>query len=374
MGCNSVQFGSMERYLVVLTQEAAKRDHRAVIVYEHPPKVIAFHESIKRAGGKLIALRMRNFFDIHYFYKLHRLIKENQINVIHAYFTPTCHFIMLYAWLIGFKKRFRTSANMPLTTHSLHRKITKWFKLLFALKQRFYAIFPKKILVLSEAMKKEFLDLGINPQKLKVVYGGVDNMYFSLENKAKSNIKMQYDIKNDEKIIIFTGRFVPTKCIDYLIKSMPLITQFFPNVKLFLVGDGPLRNSLEKLTKNLNVVDNVVFTGHKSEIRDILSIADVLVLPSVSEGISNSLLEAMAYKKPVIASNISPNRELVIHGKNGFLVQLNSTRSIAEAAIKLLKNESLAKSMGEYGYRLVIKKFNVFRRVREELDLYELMS
>ena len=372
MGCDSVRYGSHERYLVKFVKAAARCGHSVTIVYDSPPQITEYREDILNAGGQFFYLRLRNSFDLTFFVKLSRLIRAHNINVIHSYFTPSCHYVMLYAWLTGIRKRFRTSANMPLTTHSGIRNISSLFKWQFGLKQRFYSTFPKRILVLSEVMKEEFVNLGISSEKLVVIYGGVDSNHFKpSDNGARKEIKEEFGLSQDEKLIGYLGRLVPIKGLETLIKAAQLIKISQPNARLLIVGEGPLKSILIEMARRLEVADMVIFTGRRNDAHRILSALDVFVLPSLSEGLSNALMEAMAMRLPVVASSIPPNKELIQDRYNGVLFSPRDTEKLASSIVELINNRRFAIKLGNHAREVIEEKYSMLRRVNAELDLYE---
>lgn len=371
MGCDSTQYGSMEKYLVLLTREATSRGHEVTVIYDSVPKVREFVEDLRRAGGDILFLKMRGPFDSVYLAKLWRIIRERNIDTVHAYFTPTCHFVMVLCWLLRIRRRFRTSANMPLTTHTRFRKITPWFKFHFALRQRFYAWFPSKIIALSQSMKDEFVELGVKPSKVVVIRGGVDSRHFVLNNwTGQQKVLREFNLDGC-KVVALIARMVPVKGIEYALEAVPLIVDQFDGVKLLFVGDGPLRKDFEEKAGRSPSNGNIIFTGQRTDVRDILAATDVLVQPSFSEGMSNSLLEAMATGTPVVTTDIPPNREIVRNGENGLLVRSKDAKSLATAVVTILSDEQQAKKMGFAGRKLIEEKLNVYRRVQQEIQLYE---
>ncbi|HLG71509.1 MAG TPA: glycosyltransferase family 4 protein [Chloroflexota bacterium] len=176
----------------------------------------------------------------------------------------------------------------------------------------------------------------------------------------------------EEPVIAFSGRFVKQKGLSYLIEALPAIARAIPGVHLDLIGDGPLRPALEEQSRRLGVAARVSFRGWGSH-QDVLAHlrqASLFVLPSLDEGMSNALLEAMACGLPVVATNISGNEELVEPGGNGWLVPTRDAQAIAEAAVSILSDAATRQRMGAASRELAASR--TWPRTAEAyLDLFE---
>lgn len=170
--------------------------------------------------------------------------------------------------------------------------------------------------------------------------------------------------KNDNnrhaKNLLFVGRLVEKKGVEYLLESIPLIRNQIPDIKLTIVGDGPLRKNLENLAKKLAITDCVDFVGFKTgqeKINYFLS-SSILVVPSIQtkngdvEGLPVVIMEGMAAGKPVVASNVGGIKEIVRENENGFLVKPKSPSQLAERLIYLLGKPNITKQMGQISFSL----------------------
>lgn len=224
-----------------------------------------------------------------------------------------------------------------LTKRSLFRA-SKIFPNSFDTKNRFYTLF-------GEAFRR----------KTKTVFPGVD---IHLYDAVKSNkpIEKKYHLKNKE-LVIFVGRLDKEKGIEYLIKAAKDI-----KAEIYILGGGDYKADLEKMTKEQKL-QNIHFLGYFSkeyvkELRQFYTMADVVVVPStVKEALGFVILEAMAAKTPVVASNIGGIPNIVKDGKTGYLVRPRSPKEIAEKVNLILGNEKLRNAMGERCLKLIEEKF-----------------
>jgi glycosyltransferase involved in cell wall biosynthesis len=174
-----------------------------------------------------------------------------------------------------------------------------------------------------------------------VIGNGVYLEKFNTHNK--SEIRQRLGINGDEKIVIFVGTLCPIKGVKYLIEAMRTVVRIQPYTRLLILGDGVEANSLEKLVHNLNLGQNVTFSGRVDNgvVPDYLACSDVFVLPSLSEGFPVTFCEAMASGLPIVSTRVEGLSEIVSDGINGFLVEPASPAQLADKILLLLNNNAL---------------------------------
>lgn len=238
-----------------------------------------------------------------------------------------------------------------LTKHSLIRA-SRIFPNSLDTKNRFYSIFGQ-----------------VFKRKTRTVFPGVDvGLYSKLENVKI--IETKYNLKN-KRLVIYVGRLDREKGVDYLIKAAKNIP-----AEIYILGGGDYQKNLENLVKDLKL-NNVHFLGYLGkeyvkEMRKFYQRADVIVVPSiVKEALGLVILEAMAARTPVVASNIGGIPNIVKDGKTGFLVKPRSSLEIAEKVNKILNDEKLRQSMRERCYRMIEEKFTWEKATKTIRDSYE---
>jgi len=226
--------------------------------------------------------------------------------------------------------------------------------------------FTYKVICNSVAVKRFYQETERMPEnKLSVIYNGVDLEEFQKVDAGK------IEIKKKNGLVGAGGRFTEQKGFINLLMAVPEVLKIFMDTEFVLVGDGPLRKSFEDFVKKHNIIRNVIFTGYRKDILSILSLCDIIVVPSLFEGMPNIVLEAMALKKPVIGTDIPEIAELIEDGKNGFLVPVkDNVKEIAEKIILLLKNPEMRKDMGEKGYNLIKTQFSLEKMVKGYENIY----
>ena len=215
--------------------------------------------------------------------------------------------------------------------------------------------FADKILSVSEDLKLHIVNLGINEEKVHVVPNGVDTKKFKPAGKARARNLL--NLPQDKNIVLFVGALRKIKGVDYLIEAAENFVD--PNTDLFMVGrDDGLRKNLEKRAHELKIADYIKFTGpvNHDDIPLWISASDILVLPSLSEGRPNVVLEALACEVPVVATNVGGIPELMVDGETGYLVPAKSPRELSRKINKLLEDKNRRENMGKLGRKSIIQK------------------
>lgn len=214
---------------------------------------------------------------------------------------------------------------------------------------------------------------------IEVVPNGVDLKKFSISNPQFSieNLKADFGINPDEKIVITVSRLVKKNGVDDLIKAIKEIqaSEFKFQVKLLIAGIGPDEQELKNLVKKLRVEPKILFLGHipHSKLTKYLTISDVFVRPSLSEGLGNAFLEAMAAGVPIIGTPVGGIPDFLINGETGLFCQSKNPQSIAEKIKRLLSDNQLKQKIIKNGQKLIREKYDwdkiVFKMEKVYLSL-----
>jgi glycosyltransferase involved in cell wall biosynthesis len=203
---------------------------------------------------------------------------------------------------------------------------------------------------LTQGEKNDYIEMSVcAPEKLLTIHSGVDVQQFLSANGRGVQKRRSLGLKPTDAVIGFVGWLLPIKGPEYLLKAMNTVWPEKPDTALVLVGKGDLDVELraEALAKNVN--GKVKFLGWRPDINELMPIFDMLVLPSLNEGMGRVLVEAMAAGKPVVASRVGGIPDLVKDGETGYLVPPADERALAEAILKLLNDRDRAKVMGQRG-------------------------
>jgi len=243
--------------------------------------------------------------------------------------------------------------------------------------KKYFLLWADRIICISDEIKKRFNSLEKKEEKILTIYNGVDLEKFN-NNIKGDRIRKEFNIGEKDFLVGMVGRVDRTKGQDMLLKAFSTLNERYENLKLMIVGESSHRDrgyffELKKLAGSLNLHQKVIFTGYRKDIPEITAALDLAVfpsLPSSNEGFGRSIIEAMAMKKAVVASDTGGIPEVVIDGVTGELVPPNDPQRLAESIEKLIADEEMRFAMGEKGYMAVVEKFTLERNVRETEKVY----
>ncbi|MGH7456446.1 MAG: glycosyltransferase, partial [bacterium] len=236
--------------------------------------------------------------------------------------------------------------------------------------QRWFWRQTDQMLSVSEVLRENLHQTFNFPkERIRVVANGVDLSRFDLSRNG-IDYKARLGLPPEALVFGAVGRLVPVKAYPLLLKAGKLVFRGIPQAHLVIVGDGPLRNELLQLARDYNMLDRVHFLGARKDVQEILRALDVYVLCSESEGMSNTILEAMASGRPVVATAVGGNPELVIDGETGLLVRPDHPHRLATAIMKLLREPECRRRLGRCGRQRVEKQFSLDGMVRNYAKVY----
>lgn len=227
-------------------------------------------------------------------------------------------------------------------------------------------------LVRSESMKEDVINLGCEPEKIRVLYGGIDIDKFKFSERRKKE-------KDDTLRILMCGRFVEKKGFYYGIKAFYNLSKRNNDLELNIVGGGVLEKKLKSLVQKLDIGKRVHFLGAKppSDIPMVMGESNIFLSPNVTsrkgdkEGIPNTIKEAMATGLPVVSTFHAGIPELVKNEETGFLVSEKDINALTEKLNLLIEKQDLRERMGKNGRKVIENKFNLSRQIRKLEKIYK---
>jgi len=312
-------------------------------------------EKARAAGLKVLPVRMRGEWDIQAVHKLRNIIKKNSIKIVHLH-SPHAHALGLLAAKSAGNCKVVLSrrVDFPIRKNILSR--LKYFKV-------------DRIIAISGGVKRALIADGLSEEKIDVVYSGADIVRF--QNVKGDYLISEFGLTKNSWRVGNVAALAWHKDHKTLIEAARIVINEFPKATFLIAGEGPLRREIEILIEKLNLDENVKLLGFRQDIPEILSLLDLFVLSSSWEGLGTSLLDALASRLPVVASNVGGIPEIIRDGLNGILVAPEDPGALAQAIIHLLKNRDLARKMGEEGFRIVKEKFSVDRMVEQTRRVYD---
>lgn len=229
-------------------------------------------------------------------------------------------------------------------------------------------------IALNDEIEQEMLTAGFDRSKIVRMVNGVDTKSFSQPDKdeAKDSLNL---LAQGKTIILYTGRLAKQKSLSDLLEAVKIILDNgMSNLQLLLVGDGVEREKLIDMSSELRIQDFVTFVGRVEDVKPYLWAADIFVLPSVSEGISNSLLEAMATGLACVATDVSGSSEALDRGECGILVQPNNREELARALTRLISDRSEILRLGSAARKYIFDNYDFPVVVQKYYQLYNRLS
>lgn len=304
-------------------------------------------QELQRNGVPVHCHERKPGFDFSLISALRNYIKTHEIDILHCHqYTP---------WVYGAFAAALTKTKVIFTEHG-----------------RFYpdSSSPKRRIInpvllqvtdavttISNATKQALQEFEFVPtRRVSVIYNGIKPLINSTEPNRRA-LRDSLGILGDEKVIGTISRFDPIKNHAMLLHAFKQLFESHNNVKLLIVGDGEERENIEKVIDKLSLKNNVVLAGYQTDPTLYLSLMDIFLLPSLSEGTSMTLLEAMSLGKPCVVTDAGGNSEIVSHNETGLVTPNDNSEEFAKGISLLLSNPLLIKEMSEKATLIFNKKF-----------------
>jgi len=303
--------------------------------------------------------------DLSAFLKLYKIIKQEKPQIVH---THTSKAGILGRWAAKL-------ARVPIIIHTTHGNVFSGYfgcfmTKLFVIAERISARITDKIITLTPKGIKQQLEHKIgNKKKYISIHSGIEIEKFKDASINREVFRKKLGIAEKDIVIGVVARLVPVKGHRYLLETMKLMES--ESLKLFIIGDGPLRGELEYQAIESGIEKNVVFLGQREDVPKLLNVLDIFVMPSLNEGMGRAIAGAMASEKPVIASNVGGIPDVVDNKITGILVPSKSPEALSNAIAYLIKNPEIAAQMGQEGRKKAVKNFGINSMIKQIENLYE---
>jgi glycosyltransferase involved in cell wall biosynthesis len=325
-----------------------------------------FVEELHQLGIPLREYQIATFRSVHALAqqaRLARQISRGRIDIVHAYNFYGNVFAIPPARLMAPVVIASIRDRSPYLT-SMQKRV-----------QRYACQFADCILVNAEAVKDWLIkEEGYDPANIVVIRNGVDLARFA-GDPAGARIRHELGVPAEARLVVLVSRLARLKGIEQFLQAAAALAPRYPDVRFLIVGetsppDPRYLEQLHALSRSLGVAKAVTFTGLRSDVPSVLGAADVAVMPSLNEALSNVLLESMAAGAPVVATRVGGTPEALIDGETGLLVPPGDAGAIAGAVSRLLDDRELARRLGCAARRLIASQFSVQRMVSATEDVY----
>ncbi len=345
-----------ERYVESLIARLDNKKIKAYFAYNEDGMLV---EKLKGLGVDTFRVVMRNRYDLKAARELSALCRKLSIDLIHTHYLRENYIALL-------SRIFNPSVKVIYTNH-------------FILKNDFITRVSNRILTSLEARviavcnrgKEMLVRNGMSRKKIEVLFNAVDPAYW--REPVQSTLRQEYGISPDEFVLLCASRFAHDKGHAYLVNALAELSRIADRpFRCVLAADGPLLEEVKKQVTQLGLEDKVVFTGFRSDIKNLFYGSDIYINASEHEALSFLILEALAGGLPLIATDMGGNSDVVNDETGcGILVQYGNAGELAQAIRRLMKDEKMRENLKVNALKAVEGRFNLDKMVEKTYNLYE---
>ena len=346
-------WGGQEIRILLEAQELIKQGHKVTIVC---PPHSGLAQRASKADIPTVFIKFRHIFDVFAIWKIIRLIKKKDIHIVHTHSSIDSWIASVASKMAGVPILVRTRhLSVPIATHMLN----------------FVYRMPDAIITTGESIRRRMIEVNkLDGHRIVSIPTGVQLDKFN-PNITASYLREELSIGEQTPIITMVAVLRSWKRHEVFLESAKWVLCEFPQARFLIVGDGPGWERIHGKIMELNLGKNVIMTGHRENMPEILSATDVAVLTSERyEGVPQAVLQYLAMERPVVATDVGSISEAIQHGKTGILVPPNDARNVAEGVLRLLNDEKLARRLGKNGRKLVEERFSSQAMMEATLNLY----
>jgi glycosyltransferase involved in cell wall biosynthesis len=312
----------------------------------------------ERLGLETHVVPMRGMLDLGWLRRFTRLLRDRGVDVIHAHEFGANTYGALAGRLAG------VPAVATVHGRSYYADCRRR-RLAYRVVSRAAAM-----VAVSEDVKRFVVETtGVAAARVRVVLNGVAAAA-PVSEEVRASLRADLGLRDGERVVTVVGSLYPVKGHRHLLQAVPQVLESSPSTVVLIAGRGSCERELREQAKRLGIEAQVRFLGLRGDVPVLLATSDVFVLPSLSEGLSIAILEAMAAGRPVVTTRVGGNPELVLHGQTGILVPPADAPALASAVIALLTNPAAARRLGENGQRHVTERFGIEAMVRQYEAIY----
>lgn len=352
-----LNIGGISRYVTDLAKALKNRGHTVFVASSggELEKVLSWK------GIKHIYLDIRTKSElspkvIRSFFALKRFLRKEKIDLIHAHTRVT----QVVAALLSFYQKL----PYVTTCHGFFER---------RLGRRIFDCWGEKVVAISEPVRNQLIrHFRVDEKRAVLIHTGIelDRFLQDISQQEKAKCKRKWNL-NESPVIGMIGRLSPVKGQDVLVRAAKKLLRDFSDIKILLVGNGPDRRRLRKLSTNLGLDKNIIFAASVDDTTEVLPAIDIFVLPSIKEGLGLSLIEAMASRKPCVASKVGGIESLIEDGVNGVLVNPGDPDDLARAIKYILSNKDKVEAFKAEARKRVVDDFNINKMVSRIETMYE---
>jgi glycosyltransferase involved in cell wall biosynthesis/ribosomal protein S18 acetylase RimI-like enzyme len=360
------RYGGIARIILGLGRIAQADGWQVDVLTTDPVVQEAFRQySLGIVNLDVIRRSIRPFWDLAGLIRLQSFLRRERYQIVHTHTSKAGFIGRLAAWLAG----------VPVIVHTVHgfafhEHSPAWARIAGSVLERMASRWCDRIVSVSEFHQRWAVDLSIcSPMQIQAIPNGIVPLCRT-DGCDLANLRRQMGAGPRDVLILSPARLVEEKGLAYLIEAVALLPRSTPGYRVAIAGDGPARARLERLARDRGVSDTVRFLGFRDNVGDLLAASDIVALPSLREGLSISLLEAMAAGKPIIATSIGSHRVLAAQAEMARLVPPANPTALADAIEQLAHDPELMRNLGTAARALFETRYTEERMLNEYRQLY----
>jgi len=350
-----------------LMAAAVSAGHQVCLI---TPSLGEFTEQVKSRSIEVVQMPMERTFFFHRSVSFAKFLRDWDADLVH------CHSAVAGTILARIGAYL---AGVPLISHvHIENKFSdvRWIQKLQIILDNITAIVADKIITISNATKSSLIDQGISSNKITVIHNGISLTEHFDDMPEIDQLRSTLGLQKNSHIVGTVARLCPVKGQREFILAARNICNLYPNTEFLVIGEdyefeGKYRSNLENLVKELDLEEFVHFLGFRSDVRRLIYCFEIFVLPSWIEGLPVTILEAMAARKPVVATSVGGVPELVLDGETGILVPPRDVPGLSKAIELLLEQPDIGHQMGNKGYEYIHQEFSHEKMWTQVQQLYK---
>ncbi len=358
------KIGGGETYVLSLVEKIDKEKFEPVVLaFTEGPMI----ERLKTMGVKTYVVYTETPFDIRVWKKVKQIVRDENVHIVHAQGTRAMSNVFSAA----------KSDHLPLiytnqgwSFHEGQNPIVKALRI----QGEKYLTRQSSVNVCGAKANRTEARKEFGTFEAEIIYNSVDPQKFNPYGTYK-NIRQELNIRKDEILISSVARFTLQKQPLQLIRAFAEVSKKVPKAKLLLVGDGELKDDITKLIQKLHLENRVIVQPFRQDVPDVLAAIDIFVLPSLWEGFSIALIEALSMGKTTVATNVNGTPEILQHNENGLLIEIDRLEeNLTEAITTLCFNKELRSRLAQGAINSTYKKYDLETMVAKNESLYQRLA
>jgi glycosyltransferase involved in cell wall biosynthesis len=356
---DSLSIGGAEALVYDLSRKLVSSGFRVSVCYLDPGP---WADKLTELGIRVVQLPWRRRVDLELVARMISEIRKDPPQIVHTHLFKSDFHGRLAARI----------ASVPVVVSTLHT-CSGWARnpalgMAYGLSTNL----ADRIIAVAEEVREYSLHyFRVPSSRIVTIPNGVDVERYADKPDAGRSLRMEFGIAQDAPLIGIVARLEPPKDHATFLRAAALIKKAVPIARFLVVGDGELCYSLQDLAAELELGQSVIFTGRRSDIPEILSALDIMVLSSIYEGLPMALLEGMAAARPFVSTMVGGVTGVIVDELTGLLVPPSDPEAIASACLRLMANPDLRHRMGQAGLARVKEKYSLDKMFSEIRELYE---